>query len=77
MTSCASLTREKGLIPFQSTSYWASIPKLPQEMTPSARPPVSSSRVASAWQMSVGSRRYTLERLGPKRTLVVLSAAAA
>ena len=57
MTSCASLMRENGLIVFQSVPYWASMPKLPQEMTPSARPPVSSSRVASAWQMSVGSRR--------------------
>ncbi len=57
MTSCASLTRENGLIAFQSTPYCESMPKLPQEMTPSARPPVSSSRVASAWQMSVGSRR--------------------
>ena len=57
MISCASLTRENGLIVFQSTPYCVSIPKLPQEMTPSARPPVSSSSVASAWQMSVGSRR--------------------
>ena len=57
MISCASLTRENDLIVFQSTAYCDSIPKLPHEITPSARPPVSSSRVASAWQMSVGSRR--------------------
>ena len=50
---------------------------LPHEMTHSARPPVSSSSVAAAWAISVGSRRTTPERLGPNRMLVVLSAAAA
>ena len=42
-----------------------------------ARPPVSSSRVASCWAIRVGSRRITWVTSGPMRMLRVLSAAAA
>ena len=35
-------------------------------MTHSARPPVSSSSVAAAWAISVGSRSTTPDRLGPE-----------
>jgi hypothetical protein len=77
MTFVPSITRERGLVPVQSILYWASSPKLPLPITTSARPFVSSSRVAVAWAISVGSRSTTPETLGPKRTFVVLSAAAA
>ncbi len=36
MTLCASLTCESGLIPDQSMPHWASIMKLPIEITHSA-----------------------------------------
>jgi hypothetical protein len=71
------MTRESGLVPFQSMPYWARRPKLPLDSTTSARPPVSSSRVAVACAMSVGSRRTTPETLGPNRMFVVCWAAAA
>ncbi len=57
--------------------YWASRPKFPHESTASARPLVSSSRVATDWAISVGSRSTTEDKLGPKRMLVVSAAAAA
>src|SRR4028119_2102688 len=68
MTFTPSTTRDSGFVVFQSVLYCASRPKLPLERTTSARPPVSSSRVAAAWAMSVGSRRATAETLGPLRT---------
>ena len=71
------MTRDSGLVPFQSTSYWASKPKLPLPRTASARPFVSSSRVATAWAISVGSRNVTADTLEPKRTRDVWAAAAA
>ena len=49
----------------QSMSYCASSPKLPLESTTSARPPLSSSRVAAACAISVGSRSTTPDTLGP------------
>jgi hypothetical protein len=53
------------LVFVQSMPYCASRPKLPLESTTSARPPLSSSRVAAAWAISVGSRSMTPETLGP------------
>ena len=76
MTCSASFRRDSGLRFCQSIPYWAIRPKLPVETTHSALPPDSSSSVASAWQMSVGSRRKTCVTLGPKRMFCVLSAAA-
>ena len=77
MTWTPSLTRESGLVWAQSILYCASRPKLPDPSTTSARPFVSSSRVAAAWAISVGSRSTTPDRLGPKRMFVVSLAAAA
>ena len=77
MTCSASLSRESGFWRSHSMPYCASSPKLPVETTHSARPPESSSSVASDWQISVGSRRNTCVTLGPKRMRSVLSAAAA
>ena len=77
MTSMPSLTRARGRLPFHSTWYWLSMTRLPKLTTASARPPVSSSRVASCWAIRVGSRRITWVTLGPMRMLRVLSAAAA
>ena len=77
ITWCASCTRDSGRRLAQSMWYWASRPKLPHEMTHSARPPVSSSSVATACVISVGSRRMMPDTLGPKRICRVLSAAAA
>ena len=57
--------------------YCSSRPRLPKLTTASARPPDSSSSVASIWQMCVGSRRITCVTLGPRRMFFVLSAAAA
>ena len=77
MTWCASLVRDSGLVVVQSMPYWASSPKLPLEITASARPPDSSSRVAMDWAINVGSRSTTDDRLGPKRMFSVCIAAAA
>ena len=77
ITWWASLTRDSGLVRAQSMPYWASSPKLPLEITHSARPPVSSSSVAAAWQISVGSRSVIGDRLGPNRMFSVCPAAAA
>ena len=77
MTCMPSFTRESGLVLVQSMLYCASRPKLPLPSTTSARPSVSSSSVAAACAISVGSRSTTPDTLGPKRTFVVLSAAAA
>ena len=77
MTCMASFRRESGFLCSQSIWYCCIIPKLPVETTASMRPPVSSSSVASCWQMSVGSRRKTWVTFGPKRIRLVLSAAAA
>ena len=76
-TTCtASLTRESGFLA-QSMPYCASRPKLPLESTTSARPLLSSSSVAAAWAISVGSRSTTPETLGPIRICDVSAAAAA
>ena len=64
-------------MPVQSMPYWASRPKLPLPSTTSARPFVSSSSVAAAWAIRLGSRSTTPETLGPNRMFCVLSAAAA
>ena len=77
ITSTPSLTRESGLVFFQSMPCIASSPKLPLESTTSARPSDSSSRVAAACAISVGSRSTTPETLGPIRMFVVSAAAAA
>ena len=77
MTSTPSLTRESGLVFDQSMPYCASSPKLPLESTTSARPFVSSSSVAAACAMRVGSRSTTPETLGPIRIWLVSAAAAA
>ena len=54
MISCASLTRENGLISVGAVlGEHAEVAARDDTL----RPPVSSSRVASAWKMSVGSRR--------------------
>ena len=71
------MTRDSGFVFVQSILYSASRPKLPLDSTTSARPPVSSSRVAAACAMSVGSRRTTAETLGPMRIRSVRAAAAA
>jgi hypothetical protein len=76
-TFTPSMTRESGLVVFQSILYSASRPKFPLPRTTSARPPVSSSSVAAAWAMSEGSRRTTPERLGPMRICDVCCDAAA
>jgi len=76
-TWCASLRRDNGFVFAQSMPYWASSPKLPDPSTHSARPPVSSSRVAVAWAISDGSRSVTADSDGPNRMFFVLSAAAA
>ncbi len=77
MTCSASFRRDSGFLAAQSMWYCCISPKLPVETTASIRPPVSSSSVASCWQISVGSRRNTCVTLGPKRMFCVLSAAAA
>ena len=77
ITCRASLRRDSGFWCSQSMWYCCIIPKLPVETTASMRPSVSSSSVASCWQMRVGSRRKTWVTLGPKRIRSVLSAAAA
>nr|WP_255614844.1 hypothetical protein [Saccharopolyspora sp. 6V] len=77
ITWCASRTRDSGFVRAQSMPYWASNPKFPLEITTSARPPVSSSRVAAACAISVGSRSVTGETLGPNRMRRVRAAAAA
>ncbi len=77
-TTCTpSITRDSGLVSFQSILYSASSPKLPLDSTTSARPLVSSSRVAGACAMRVGSRSTTPETLGPIRICSVCPAAAA
>ena len=77
ITWWASFTLDSGLMPVQSVAYWASRLKFPLEMTHSARPPVSSSRVATAWATRVGSRNAIGARLGPMRIWPVCDAAAA
>jgi len=76
-TFSPSTVRDSGLVVVQSMPCWASNPKFPLPSTTSARPPVSSSRVAADWAMSAGSRRTTPERLGPMRICDVCEAAAA
>jgi hypothetical protein len=71
------LTRDSGFVVDQSMPYWASRPKLPDDSATSARPEVSSSSVAAAWAISVGSRSTTVDTLGPNRTCSVCPAAAA
>jgi hypothetical protein len=76
MTCSASFRRESGLLCSQSMLYWDRSPKFPVETTHSARPFDISSSVASAWTMSVGSRRNTCVTFGPKRMRSVSRAAA-
>ena len=77
ITWTASLTRESGFVLAQSMLYCASRPKLPLDTATSARPSVSSSSVAAACAIRVGSRSTTPETLGPIRIWLVCAAAAA